>query len=281
MPLPVLLIPLAVAGGSAIAQAVAKLKSHAYLNALREEWEGMEASHKDGMRRQYDRQVALCAQLGRSEPELPLVLRESEQVEEEETPPLWRRVLLKAFRRRRRTVADGSPHSRFSIIARHGGSFAAGAVWRVASAPVLNLARPLLVRMMTFLPRTLTILPRFAAMGGGAGGSIAASTGLRFAIGAFNAVGILLGPLMAGFAIYNEIKNIRRARRELEELRALRRAELIAYSSQTRRLQLELAATQSAEPALAQAAPKNGVQAGASSNGAHPAKEAPQAASVT
>ena len=37
--------------------------------------------------------------------------------------PRWRRLL----KRRKRTVADGSPHSRAAIIGRHGVSFAAGA----------------------------------------------------------------------------------------------------------------------------------------------------------
>ena len=229
MPLPLLLIPLGVAGGSALAQAVAKLKSHARLNQLRDELEELESRHRAEMRQQYDRQVELCHQLGRPEPELPQALRESEQPEAPEPPaPLWRRVL----RRRKRTVADGSPHSRLSIIGRHGGSFAASAVWRTLSAPVMNVLRPMATRLLTFLPR-------FASVGG-AGGSIAASTGLRFALGAFTIVGIVLGPILAAWSIVGEIRNVKKAQRELEATRARLQAELTGYSAHTRQLQAEL-----------------------------------------
>ena len=234
MPLPFLVIPLAVAGGSAAAQAVAKLKSHARLNALRVELEELESRHRDKMRQQYERQIELCRQLDLPEPELPSVLEEplvTETVEPE--PPLWRRYL----KRRNRTLADGSPHSRASIIGRHGASFAAGAIWRVWSAAIMNLLRPI----TAFLPRLATILPRFAAFGG-TGGSIAASTGLRFAFGAFNIVGIIVGPLLAGWAIFQEIKNVKRAKSELEETRIEREEELYRYAARTRQLERQLAA---------------------------------------
>ncbi|MCY4530083.1 MAG: hypothetical protein OXD46_13755 [Chloroflexi bacterium] len=234
MPLPLLVIPLAVAGGSAVVQAVAKLKSHARLNALRVELEELESRHRDKMRQQYERQIGLCRQLDLPEPELPSVLEEPLAVEvAEPEPPLWRRYL----KRRNRTLADGSPHSRASIIGRHGASFAAGAIWRVWSAAIMNLLRPI----TAFLPRLATILPRFAAFGG-TGGSIAASTGLRFALGAFNIVGIIVGPLLAGWAIFQEIKNVKRAKSELEETRTERQEELYRYAARTRQLERQLAA---------------------------------------
>ena len=232
MPLPFFVIPLAVAGGSAVAQAIAKLKSHARLNALRVELEELESRHREEMRLQYERQIELSRQLDLPEPELPLVLKEPQEVvEEERQEPLWRRLL----KRRKHTVADGSPHSRFAIIGRHGASFAAGAVWRVWSAVILNWVRPI----TAFLPRLATILPRFAALGG-TGGSIAASTGLRFALGAFNIVGIIIGPLLAGWAIFQEVRNVRRAQRELEETRIERQRELYRYSARTRQLERQL-----------------------------------------
>ena len=232
MPLPFFVIPLAVAGGSAVAQAIAKLKSHARLNALRVELEELESRHREEMRLQYKRQIELSRQLDLPEPELPLVLKEPQEVvEEERQEPLWRRLL----KRRKRTVADGSPHSRFAIIGRHGASFAAGAIWRVWSAVILNWVRPI----TAFLPRLATILPRFAALGG-TGGSIAASTGLRFALGAFNIVGIIIGPLLAGWAIFQEVRNVRRAQRELEETRTERQRELYRYSARTRQLERRL-----------------------------------------
>ena len=234
MPLPFLVIPLAVAGGSALVQAVAKLRSHARLNQLRAELEELESRHRDEMCQHYERQVELSRELDLPEPEVPSVLQEPHKVlEEERQEPLWRRLL----KRRNRTLADGSPHhSRVGIIGRHGASFAAGAVWRVWSASIMNLARPI----TAFLPRLATILPRFAALGG-TGGSIAASTGLRFALGAFNIVGIIIGPLLAGWAIFQEVKNVRRARHELESTRVERQDELYRYVARTRQLERQLA----------------------------------------
>ena len=178
------------------------------------------------MRQHYERQIELCRRLDLPEPTQPLVLRETQQAEAAEQPEsLWRRLL----KRRERTLADGSPHSRAAIVGRHGASFAAGAVWRVWSATILNVVRPLSARL-------LTILPRFAAFGG-TGGSIAASTGLRFALGAFNIVGIIVGPALAAWSIVQEIRNVRKAHRELDTTRMQRRGELARYTARTRRLE--------------------------------------------
>ena len=249
MPLPALLIPLAVAGGSAVAQTIAKLRAHGRLNALRDELEQLESDHRNEMRRQYERQVELHRSLGRPEPKPPAVLAEAEAPEDAEPPvPRWRRLFRRLFRRRKATVAEGSTRTRSGIIGRHGASFAAGAVWRVVSQPVLNVARPVIARL-------LTIAPRFAFMGGagagaGAGGSIMASTGLRFALGAFNAIGILLGPLLALWSIFTEVRNVRRASRELEMTRMQRDAELANYAERIRRLQRQADAARPAEPSL-------------------------------
>ena len=215
-----------------MAQAIAKLRSHARLNTLREELEELESRHRDEMRQQYERQIELCSRLDSPEPELPAVLQETVQVEVEDQPePRWRRLL----KRRKRTVADGSPHSRAAIIGRHGVSFAAGAVWRTWSVTILNLLRPIIARLLTFLPRL--------AVFGGTGGSIAASTGLRFALGAFNIFGIVLGPAFAAWAITQEIRNVRKAHRELETTRTERQDELYRYTARTCQLERQLAAT--------------------------------------
>ena len=235
MPLPLLLVPLAVAGGSAVAQAVAKLRAHGRLNALRDELEQLESGHRDEMRRHYDRQAELCRQLGHPEPEPPPVLCEADQPETAEPPPpRWRRLL----RRRTTTVADGSTHTRSGIIGRHGASFAAGTVWRMLSEPVLNVARPLSARLLTFAPRFVSV--------GGAGGSIAASTGLRFALGAITVVGIIVGPALAVWSIFSEVRRVRKARRELETTRLQREAEFANYAARTMQLQRQLAATRPA-----------------------------------
>ena len=225
-----LLVPLAAAGGSALVQTVAKLRSHGRLNELRDELERLESQHRDEIRLQFDRQVELCHQLGQPEPDMPPVLQAMEQPEAVDQPlPRWRRLL----KRRARTVADGSPHTRFGIIGRHGASFAAGAVWRTSSTAIMNVVRPVATKLLTFAPR-------FASLGG-TGGSIAASTGLRFALGAFTVVGLVVGPLLAVWSIVSEVRKVRKARRELEATRIQREAELTEYADLTRKLQTRLA----------------------------------------
>ncbi len=231
MPLPLLLVPLAVAGGSALVQTVAKLRSHGQLNQLRDELKRLESHHRGEMRQYFGRQVELSRQLGQPKPELPPSLRAMEQPEAAGPPlPRWRRLL----RRRTRTLADGSPHTRFGIVGRHGASFATGAVWRTSSTAIMNMVRPVVAKL-------LTLAPQFAFMGG-TGGSIAASTSLRFALGAFTVVGIAVGPILAVWSIISEIRKVRKARRELEATRVQFQAELTSSAARTRQLQGQLAA---------------------------------------
>ncbi len=209
-----------------MAQAVAKLRTQGRLNALRAELEQLESDHRGEMRRHHERQAELCRQLGQPAPELPAVLREAEEPETPEAPaPRWRRLL----RRRRTTLASAPTRSRSGIIGRHGAGFAAGAIWKTLSDSVLGVMRPVGARLLTFAPRF--------ASAGGAGGSIVASTGLRFAVGAVSVVGIILGPVLALWSILREVKSLRRARRELETTRAQREAELANYANRTRQLE--------------------------------------------
>ena len=223
MPLPALLIPLAIAGGSAVAQAAAKLKSHERLNVLRTELEDLESHHRDAILQQYERQVGLCHRLRLPEPEFPPSLRESELLPA--PPPLWRRLL----RRRKRTVADGSPHSRAGIIGRQGAGFAAGAVWKAWSATIINLVRPLGARLLTLFPG--------AAPAIGTGSSLVFGVSLRFALGIVSVAAIVVGPLLLAWAIIREVRKVRKARRELETIRMQRHAELTSYMAHTRLLQ--------------------------------------------
>ena len=223
MPLPALLIPLAIAGGSAVAQAAAKLKSHERLNALRTELEELESHHRDDILQQYERQLHLCHRLGLPEPVFPSSLQESEHPSEE--PPLWRRLL----RRRKRTVADGSPHSRAGIIGRQGAGFAAGTVWKVWSATILNLVRPVTVKLLTLFPG--------AAPAVGTGSSLVFGISLRFALGIVSVAAFVVAPLLLAWAIVREVRKVRKARRELENIRARRHEELTTYRARTRHLQ--------------------------------------------
>ena len=93
----------------------------------------------------------------------------------------------------------------------------------------MNFVRPM-------LGRVLSILPRFAAAGG-TGGSLAASTGVRFAVGAVSVVGLLLGPALAALAISREIKRVNQARRELQATRVRLQRESARSAAKTRALE--------------------------------------------
>ena len=241
MPLPALLIPLAIAGGSAVAQAAAKLKSHARLNALRAELEELESRHRDEVLPLYERQVGLCHRLGLPEPEYPPSLMESERPPD--PPPLWRRLL----RRRKRTVADGSPHSRAYIIGRQGAGFAAGAVWKAWSAAIMNLLRPVTVRLLTLFPG--------AAPAVGTGSSLVFGISLRFALGIVSVAAFVIAPLLLAFAITREVLKVRKARHELDAIRARRREELAAYAARTRQLRMQARTRRSRKRARARGYP--------------------------
>ena len=223
MPLPALLLPLAIAGGSAVAQAAAKLKSHERLNALRAELEELESRHRDEVLQQYERQVALCQRLHLPGPEFPPSQLKREQPPA--LPPLWQRFL----RRRKRTVADGSPHSRVGIIGRQGAGFAAGTVWKVWSATILNLVRPVGAKLLTLFPG--------AAPAVGTTSSLVFGISLRFALGIVSVAAFVVGPLLLVWAIVREVRKVRKARRELETIRAMRHEELTAYAARTRQLE--------------------------------------------
>ena len=223
MPLPALLLPLAIAGGSAVAQAAAKLRSHERLNALRADLQELESHHREEILPMYEQQVGLCHRLGLPEPEYPASLRESETLPD--PPPLWRRLL----RRQKRTVADGSPHSRTSIIGRQGAGFAAGTVWKVWSATILNLVRPVGAKLLTLFPG--------AAPAVGTTSSLAFGISLRFALGVVSVAAFVVAPLLLAWAVVREVRKVRKARHELETIRTRRHEELTTYRARTRLLQ--------------------------------------------
>ena len=223
MPLPALLIPLAIAGSSAVAQAAAKLHTHERLNALRAELDELESHHRDEMLRQYRQQTGFCRRMNLPKPEPPSFPQESEQSPAQ--PPLWRRLL----RRRKRTVADGSPHSRAGIIGRQGAGFAAGTIWKAWSATIMNMVRPLVARLLTLFPG--------AAPAVGTGSSLVFGLSLRFALGIVSVAAIIVGPLMTAWAIIREVRKVRKARRELAAIRVQRQTELANYTARTRQLE--------------------------------------------
>ena len=221
-----------------MAQVLAKLRAHSRLTQLKAELETLQTEHRERMQTLYDQQIGLCLLLGLPEPELPEALHEPEPVETPEKPlSRWRRAL----KRRRQTLADGPIHSRKRIVGQHAASFTAGTIWRTSSGAILNVVRPVGTSVARpVLARVVTIVPRFAAAGGGAGGSVAASTGIRFAVGTFGVVGIVLGPALTARSIIIEIRRVQKAKRELEEARARFRDELAEYSLSTQKLQEQL-----------------------------------------
>ncbi len=253
MPLPLILVPLGIAGGSALAQVVAKLRARSKLTGLRAELETLQAEHREQMQALYDQQTGLCLQLGLPEPELPEALHEPDPEETPDKPlPRWRRVL----KRRRQTLADGPIHSRTRIVGQHAASFTAGTIWRTSSGAILNVARPVGATVVRpVLARVVTIAPRFASVGGGAGGSVAASTGIRFAVGTFGVVGIVLGPALTARSIIIEIRRVQKAKRELEAARSRFRDELAEYSLSTQELQEQLEEAGLYPPTLSEPAP--------------------------
>ena len=106
---------------------------------------------------------------------------------------------------------------------------------------------PVTSRLLAFGPRVAGFLPRFAAAGGGATGSIAASTGVRFALGAISIVGLVVGPALTAWAVYRELRKVRRARQEHADTLAQFSADLDAMMRRT--AELEAQAPAEARPA--------------------------------
>ena len=171
MPLPLLLLPIAVTVGSAAAQAVGKLRARKEINSLRAQLADAQARHRCLLTEYYLRQHFLCRQLGIDPPAKPesLLPAHPENGEETAGKPLWRRVIpLKP----KTTLTQGSTGSAKHIVGRHSLSAVTGVIWKTSSTNILRVVQPVGSRLVT-------IAPRFAGLGGGAastGGSIFAST---------------------------------------------------------------------------------------------------------
>ena len=240
MPIPLLVIPIALAGGCAAIQAASKIRAHRKLTRLHQELDEARQEHIDLVRRHYERQLELCADLGLPEPELPLALQP--QPEPEPANNLRSRIRSRLPFRKKATLLDQRPGgSSATIVGRHGASFAASTVWKTSSGPILRFVQPIGARAVAFVPK-------FAAAGGGATGSIAASTGLRFALSAFSIVGIVVGPALAAWTVYSEYRKVRKARAELADTLAQFDVELDEMAQRTAQLEALRAAETS--PAL-------------------------------
>ena len=246
MPLPLLLVPIAVTVGSAAAQAVGKLRSRKELNSLRAQLTDAQARHRCLLTEYYLRQHFLCRQLGLDPPEKPeSLLPPAPVVEAEEEPvPRWRKFLR---RKPTTTLTQGSTGSAGHIVGRHSFSAISGVIWKTSSTNIIRIVQPVGARIIQPVgTRLVTIAPRFATLGGGAastGGSLAASNAARLAISSFTVVGIVIGPAVAAWSVTNEIRKIKRARRELALVLAQQDMEMARFRVRNRRLEAQYAET--------------------------------------
>ncbi len=197
------------AGICAVIQAVVKVRAHRQLTQLHRELDQVRQGHIEAMQVQFDRQRELCADLGLPDPPLPEVLRPQEEPDAG-TKRRFRIPVPLPFRNQQSLLHRAPRGSSAFIVGRYGASFAASTVWKTSSANILRLVSPVTSRFLAFAPR----VAGFAATGGGATGSIAASTGVRFALGAISIVGLIIGPLLTAWAVYRELRKVRRARQE-------------------------------------------------------------------
>ena len=246
MPLPLLLVPIAVTVGSAAVQAVGKLRARKELNSLRAQLADAQARHRTLLTEYFLRQHFLCRQLGLDPPDRPasLLPPNPEDADGAARRPLWRRVIpLKP----KTTLTQGSTGSARQIVGRHSFSAVSSVIWRTSSANILRVVQPVGTRLIQPVgARLVTIAPRFVTLGGGAastGGSLAASTAARTVIASVSVVGIAIGPAVAVWTIASEVRKIKQARRELARLLAQQDMELASFRVKNRRLEAQYAET--------------------------------------
>ncbi len=249
--LQLIILSLTLTIGSAIAQVVAKLWAHKVLNELRSQLEEARRRHRNLLTEYYLRQHFLCRELS-----LPLPARPASTIPpqpgdaDEASRPLWRRLLR---RKPKTTLTQGSTGSARLIVGRHASSVAFSIIWKLTSASILRLVRPLGMRAVQSLAprilqplaaRSVHIAPRLFALGGGAGsagGSLAASTAARAAVSTISIVGIIIGPALAAWTVISELRKIKKARRNLKVMLEEQNLELAAFQSRNRELEGEYA----------------------------------------
>ena len=236
MPLPVLLLPIALAGGSAAIQAASKVRAHRKLTQLHQELEEARQQHVQEMQRQYDRQLELCAQLDLPEPDLPAALlpQPEPELEQGRWSQMRSRIRARLPLRKKAALLDQRPSgSSATIVGRHGASFAVSTVWKTSSGPIMRFVQPIAARTTTFMPN-------FASAGGGVAGPIAVSAGLRFLLTSVSIVGIVVGPALAAWTVWSEYRKVKEARAELADALVRFQTELDDMTSQTSQWESQL-----------------------------------------
>lgn len=225
------------AGICAVIQAVVKVRAHRQLTRLHRELDLARQEHIQLMQSQHERQCQLAAQLGLPEPPLPEILQPQPETDDV-TKRRFRIPVRLPFGNKRPLLHQAPRGSSAFIVGRYGASFAASTVWKTSSGSILRLLSPITSRFLAFAPRAAG----FAATGGGATGSIAASTGVRFALGAISIVGLVIGPALTAWAVYRELRKVRAARVEHAETLSQFSADLEAMTRRTAELEAQLTA---------------------------------------
>ena len=234
-----LVAAIVMAGICAVIQAVVKVRVHRQLTRLHGELDLARQGHIEAMQVQHERQRQLCVDLGLPEPPLPDIL----QPQPEPDAPGRRRFRIPIslpFRNKQPLLHRAPRGSSAFIVGRYGASFVVSTVWKTSSGNILRLLSPVTGRFLTFAPRVAGFAPRFAAAGGGATGSIAASTGVRFALGAISIAGLVIGPALTAWSVYRELRKVRRARLEHADTLAQFNADLDAMTRRTAELEAQL-----------------------------------------
>ena len=233
-----LAVPIAITVISAVAQVLAKLRARKVLNELRADLESGRMRHRRLLTEYFLRQRFLCCQLQLSPPERPASTLPPRAEEQAGDDALISRLMRKLpWRKPKTTLTEGSTGSAKVIVGRHSFSVGWSLVWRTTGSSIMRVVQPVGSRAASFAPRLVT-------MGGGAastGGSLAASTAVRAAIGAISVVGWLIGPALAAWTVINEMRKIRNARRDLQILLAQQDKELTAFRVRNRRLEAQYA----------------------------------------
>ena len=233
MPLPLLVIPIALAGGCAAIQAACKVRAHRKLTQLHQALDAARQEHVRLMECHYERQLELCAELGLPEPPLPAALEP--QPEPEPVNSLRSKVKSRLPFRKKAALLDRRPGgSSATIVGRHGAGFAASTVWKTSSGPITRIVQPIAARTVTFMPNFTSA--------GGAAGSVAVSTGLRFALTSVSVMGIVIGPALAAWCVYSEYRKVKKARTELAVALDAFQVELDDMSRRTAELEAQLPA---------------------------------------
>ena len=229
------------AGICAVIQAVVKVRAHRQLTRLHRELDLARQGHIEAMQVQHERQRELCADLGLPEPPLPDILQPQPEPDDA-ARRRFRIPMILPFGNQQPVLHRAPRGSSAFIVGRYGASFAASTVWKTSSGNILRLLQPVTSRVMVFAPRAVGFAPRFAAAGGGATGSIAASTGVRFALGAISIVGLVIGPALTAWAVYRELRKVRQARQEHADALAQFNADLDSMIRRTAELEAQLPA---------------------------------------